>query len=204
MRALPANNFALAWLIVLAFNPTDLFTAGFQLSFLCVAVLIWGIPRWFPPREPTPLAVLIEESRSIPERFVRGAARGIGQAYMVTLVLGIATAPLVAYWQNVVSPSGLVIGPIAIMLTTVALISGFVFLLVWPLGFIAAPFSWAAVQSLALCDIVVGFAERLPGGCWYVGRLPGWWVVGFYVLGTIWLLAGMPDRTRIVPGFRPL
>src|SRR4029453_4464375 len=54
-RVLPANTFALAWLVVLAINPTDLFTAGFQLSFLCVAVLIWGIPRWFPPRELDPL-----------------------------------------------------------------------------------------------------------------------------------------------------
>src|SRR5262249_18082710 len=54
-RALPANTFALSWLVVLVLNPTDLFTAGFQLSFLCVAVLIWGIPVWFPRREPTPL-----------------------------------------------------------------------------------------------------------------------------------------------------
>ncbi|HEX3148130.1 MAG TPA: ComEC/Rec2 family competence protein [Gemmataceae bacterium] len=40
-RALPANTFALSWLIVLVANPTDLFTAGFQLSFLCVAIMIW-------------------------------------------------------------------------------------------------------------------------------------------------------------------
>ena len=63
-RALPANTFALSWLVVLIANPTDLFTAGFQLSFLCVAVLIWGIPRWFPPREPDAARRLIEESRS--------------------------------------------------------------------------------------------------------------------------------------------
>src|SRR5262249_23915568 len=50
-RALPAHTLALAWLVVLAINPTDLFNAGFQLSFLCVAVLVWGIPRWFPPRD---------------------------------------------------------------------------------------------------------------------------------------------------------
>lgn len=40
-RALPANTFALAWIVVLGINPTDLFTAGFQLSFLCVAVKMW-------------------------------------------------------------------------------------------------------------------------------------------------------------------
>ena len=33
---------ALAWLVVVAVNPTDPFTAGCQLSFLSVFVLIWG------------------------------------------------------------------------------------------------------------------------------------------------------------------
>ncbi|MCE9531019.1 MAG: ComEC family competence protein, partial [Planctomycetes bacterium] len=77
--ALPANTFAFAWLVVLALNPTDLFTAGFQLSFLCVAVLIWGMPRWFPHREPTPLEQLIDESRAPWVRAVRGFIRVIGQ-----------------------------------------------------------------------------------------------------------------------------
>ena len=42
---LPANTFALAWLGVAVFNPTDIFNTGCQLSFLAVAVLIWGAGR---------------------------------------------------------------------------------------------------------------------------------------------------------------
>jgi len=201
-RALPANTFALSWLVVLALNPTDLFTAGFQLSFLCVAVLIWGIPAWFPRREPTALEKLIDESRSMTERAIRGAVRAIGQAYLVTLVLGVATAPLVAYWQNLVSPAGVLIGPPAILLTTIALIAGLLLILAWPLGPVAVPFAWAATQSLALCEIVVSTAERMPGGCWYVGAVPSWWVVGFYAIGAAWLLTGMPDRARLLPAVR--
>lgn len=201
-RALPANTFALSWLVVLALNPTDLFTAGFQLSFLCVAVLIWGIPVWFPRREPTPIEKVVEESRSMTERALRGVVRAIAQAYLVTLILGLATAPLVAYWQNLVSPAGIVIGPPAILLTTIALIAGFLLILAWPLGSLAAPFAWAATQSLALCDDVVSAAERMPGGCWYVGSVPTWWVVGFYTIGAAWLLTGMPDHARLVPVVR--
>ncbi|MCE9561087.1 MAG: ComEC/Rec2 family competence protein, partial [Planctomycetes bacterium] len=37
-----ANIFALAWLVVLILNPTDPFTAGCQLSFLSVFVMLWG------------------------------------------------------------------------------------------------------------------------------------------------------------------
>jgi competence protein ComEC len=201
-RALPANTFALAWLVVLALNPTDLFNAGFQLSFLCVAVLIWGIPRWFPPRPPTPMEELINESRSGSEKILRGVVHLVLQAYLITLVLGIATAPLVAYWQNLVSPAGVLIGPPAILLTTIALISGFLLLVLWPLGPAAAPFAWIAAQSLALCDAVVGTAERLPGGCWYIGAPPAWWVVGFYSIGGIWLLAGSVPSADTTPVVR--
>jgi competence protein ComEC len=201
-RALPANTFALSWLVVLAANPTDLFTAGFQLSYLCVAILLWGIPRWFPPRELTPLEKLVEESRSGTERLLRGTIRGIGRAYLITLVLGLGTAPLIAYWQNLVSPAGVVIGPVAILLTTVALIAGLLLVLLAPLGPVAAPVAWVTGQSLALCDWVVSLAERMPGGCWYVGAVPVWWVVGFYGIGAAWLVAGMPDRVRIVPAVR--
>jgi competence protein ComEC len=199
---LPANTFALAWLVVLALNPTDLFTAGFQLSFLCVAVLIWGVARWFAPREPTPMEQLVNESRSSIERGIRGTLRLVGQAYLVTLVLGLATAPLVAYWQNIMSPAGLVIGPIAILLTTIALIAGFLLLMLWPLGPVAAPLAWVAGKSIALCDYFVDLAGRLPNGYWYVGSLPTWWVVGFYTILFIWLFVGTPEIARLISTVR--
>jgi competence protein ComEC len=201
-RALPANTFSLAWLIVLGINPTDLFTPGFQLSFLCVAVLIWGIPRWFPPRERTPREQLIDEFQSGLERLTRGALGAIGHAYLVTLVLGIATAPLMLYWQNLVSPAGVVIGPPAILLTTVALITGFLLMLLWPLGPIAAPLAWVAGLSIAACDELVRWAERLPGGCWYAGSVPAWWVIGFYAISAAWLVISSPrpaNTTRRAP-----
>jgi competence protein ComEC len=201
-KALPANTFALSWLVVLIANPTDLFTAGFQLSFLCVALLVWGVPRWFPTRMLTAIEQLEEESRSGAERLLRGAIRGIGRAYLVTLVLGLGTAPLIAYWQNLISPAGVVIGPIAILLTTIALIAGLMLILLWPLGLVAVPCAWVVAQSLALCDWAVSLAERMPGGCWYVGSVPVWWVVGFYAIGAAWLLVGMPQRVRIVPDLR--
>jgi competence protein ComEC len=201
-RALPANTFALSWLVVIAANPTDLFTAGFQLSYLCVAVLIWGIPVWFPPRERMGIEQLVHESRPWLERFVRGLVRDIGRAYLITLVLGLATAPLVAYWQNLVSPAGILIGPPAILFTTIALVAGLLLILTAPLGPVAVPFAWVTKQSLALCEVVVSAAERAPGGCWYVGSIPTWWVVGFYSIGAVWLLAGVPDQARIVPKLR--
>jgi competence protein ComEC len=186
--ALPANTFALAWLVVLALNPTDLFTAGFQLSFLCVAVLIWGIPRWFPKRERTPLQQLIEESRPGWQRIMRAFLRVVGWWYLVSLVLTAATAPLVIWWQNVVAPSGALIGPPLILLTSIALVAGFLTLLLSLIGSWAAlPFTWITRQSIGLCEWIVGWADRLPGGCFYVPDIPIWWLAGFYGMLLVWM-----------------
>jgi competence protein ComEC len=209
--ALPANTFALAWLVVLALDPTDLFTAGFQLSFLCVAVLIWGIPRWFPVREPTPLERLIDESRPAWVRIVRDFGKIVLRWYLITLVLMLCTAPLVMYRQNVVSPAGVLIGPPAIFLTSIALVAGFMLL---PLslagGWVALPFAWVTGWSLALCEWVVRAADRMPGGCWYVPNIPVWWLIVFYGMLFTWmagarLAVGVPfnARQRFVPLVKP-
>ena len=44
-RAISTNSLAAAALVVLALNPTDLLHVGPQLSFLCVAALIWFAPQ---------------------------------------------------------------------------------------------------------------------------------------------------------------
>src|SRR5437879_6212978 len=57
-----ANTFAFAWIGVALVNPMDLFNAGCQLSFLAVAVLMWGVGRW--SEVPTdPLQQAIDEAR---------------------------------------------------------------------------------------------------------------------------------------------
>jgi competence protein ComEC len=198
-RALPANTFALAWLVVLAWNPTDLFTQGFQLSFLAVAVLLWGIPRWLPRPPPDQLERLINESRPLPVRLLRRLGRTILEWYLVTFILGLVSAPLIVYWQNLVSPAGLLIGPPAILLTAIALVAGFLLLITEALGgLLSAPFAWITGTSLSWCDGMVRLADQMPGGCWYVGGIPDWWIVGFYALLIAWLaapyLVGLPPR----------
>src|SRR5262249_32003895 len=67
---LPANSFALAWLIVAAVNPTDIFTAGCQLSFLAVGVILWGTAGWT-RRDRDPLERMIDETRPFLVRLLR-------------------------------------------------------------------------------------------------------------------------------------
>ena len=204
--ALPANTFALAWLIVLALNPTDLFSQGFQLSFLCVAVLIWGIPRWFPTRSPTPIEQLIDESRSPLERGIRMFVRAVGRWYLITLTLMICTTPLILSWQNVLSPVGVLIGPPAIVLTSIALIAGFLFLLLFPVAsWLAAPFAWLTSQTINMCEWLVRWADRLPGSHCFLPAPPDWWLIGFHVLliGALFGVRFQAVPVDFLPRWRP-
>jgi competence protein ComEC len=159
----------------------------------------------------TELEQLIEESRPAWVRLLREFGRTIVRWYLITLVLGIATAPLIIYWQNVVSPVGLLIGPVAILLTSIALIAGFLFLLLSLVGGIAAvPFAWITLQSIAACEWVVRCADRLPEACWYVPNIPIWWVIVFYGIGIAWMSrarlvasASAGNGQRFVPVVRP-
>jgi competence protein ComEC len=178
--SVPANTLALSWLIVLMINPTDMFTAGCQLSFLAVLVLYWGAGRWF-NRPIDPLRRLIEESRGPVERSVRWLGKKVMLSYAVTAVVWLTAAPLVASHYHLISFSGLVIGPPSILLMAVALISGFLVLMFSAVGFpLAEPFAWIMHWSISGCQQLVQWAERIPGNFWYLANVPNWWLAIFY------------------------
>jgi competence protein ComEC len=197
----PANAFALAWLVVIALNPADPFTAGCQLSFLSVFALVWGAARWLAPRPPTPVEQLIEESRTPTGKLIRVAGRLVAVGFAVSLILGAVNAPLVLAWQNLASPVGLVLGPPLVLLTSVALVAGFLLLLVSPLGAWAGwPFARLTEWSLAGCEALVRAADRVPGAWVYAPAPAGWWVVGFYLGVAAAVLAPAPWPRRAAVG----
>ena len=126
---LPANAFALAWLIVLILQPTDLADAGCQLSFLCVAVLTWGVSRWLAPKPLDPFEQLIDDSRPAWLRGLRRVGRWAAVSYGITVVLGLTVVPLVAYRYHVITPIGFLIGPPVVFLAAIALVTGFLLLI---------------------------------------------------------------------------
>lgn len=196
-----ANAFAFAWLIVLALNPADLFNAGCQLSFLSVFVLIWFAAPLLMRNERDPVQQLIDESRTIPEKALRAIGRIVWIAYAVSFILGVANAPLILYWQNLVSPAGIVLGPPLLMLTSIALIAGFLLLLIRPLGMWAIfPLAWIVALSLALCGWLVHLADGLPWAAVYAPAPSMLWLAGFYVLLAASILIDGQWRRRVVIG----
>jgi competence protein ComEC len=196
-RTLPANLFALGWLVVALLNPADLFTAGCLLSFLSVAVLSWGT-RWRPPsEEPTdPLDRLIEQSRPQWQRVLRWVGKELLIAYAVCAAIWLAVTPLAASRFHVVSPAGIILGPPLVLLTAVALLAGFVLLLaaaVWlPLAGLIAPLVHVC---LVACENLVDTFDHLPASHFYVGDVPEWWLWVFYP-GLLAALTQQPLRRR--------
>jgi hypothetical protein len=89
----------------------------------------------------------------------------------------------------------LLIGPPVVLLTSIALVTGFLLLLTawcWPL---ATLFGGVTHVCLAGCDLLVGLGMRLPGAYWFVPDLPEWWLWVFY-LGLLAVMAVPALRRR--------
>ncbi len=191
-----ANSFALAWLAVVAANPADAFDLGCKLSFLTVFALVWGVGRWVVPKPLSPLERLIEESRSLPEKLIRRAFRVVFMAYAITFALFAVNAPLLIAEQNIVSPVSLLVGPPLVLLTSVALLCGFLLLLLAPVPLVADILAALTRWSLALSERCVHFADEMPGGSVYLPGIPTWWLVGFYLCVVAVVLLGWRHSRR--------
>lgn len=124
-RAASAGNLlGAAALVVMAYNPCELFRAGTQFSFLAVAVLI-VFARWnWRPAAQDPLERLIDEARPWPLKAARRLGAWLLGMTAASLAVGIAMAPLVAYHFNVVTPASVLLTPLAGPLIAVALAAG--------------------------------------------------------------------------------
>ena len=177
-----ANSFALAWLVVLLMNPAEPFDLGCRLSFLSVFVLVWLCARWLKPQPLSPLDELIDESRPPWVRNLRSVARAMALLFAVNAILTAANAPLLMTEVNVVSPIGLLVGPLLVLASAVALVSGFALLVFAPVPLLGDLAALVTRFSLRACNSLVNSAAEVPGGSVYVCGLPTWWLVGFYLL----------------------
>jgi competence protein ComEC len=186
------NSLAAAALVVLAINPCDLFRVGAQLSFLCVAGLIWFAARTTSRETPAdPLDELLRQNESWAVRALRRFARAARDLTLAGAMLWLLTLPLVMARFHLVSPAGIALNPLIWIPTEVAMLSGFATLLlgtfVPPLGWLCGVFcNW----SLGALEWLVLAVRNMPGGHYWVPGPSDWWLWGFY--GGLAVLAALP------------
>ncbi len=164
-----ANNLALAALLTLLLNPTDLFDVGCQLSFLAMGAIYWGVKPTtdllrhvyyavtFRIQGPgSPLDVL---ERSLEPWWLARMRRWpllVTSGLIVSTVVWLAALPLVAFRFHVVSPIGVLLNIPLIPATSLALMASGLSLglsAIWtPLG---EPAAWVCGFALAVTEWLV-------------------------------------------------
>jgi competence protein ComEC len=182
-RPISARNLlAVSAIIILLWRPTDLFDAGAQLSFLCVATIIEvSHLRWMQPRLQVPV-----EGETWWQMFRRQAGRfgrGVLRNYLTSLSIWLAAIPLAAWHFQLLTPIGTLLNVLLVPLSPLLLWPGFLFLgvgMISPL--LASPFA-------AIFDFLIGamlycveLGAAIEYGHFFVPTPPLWWVIGFYIL----------------------
>ncbi len=185
------NALALAALVVLAFQPTSLFLAGPQLSFLAVAAMILFGPLLFRQPIVDPLDRLIAQTRPLIVRIIRRTSQFLWKLWLTGAVIWLISLPIVWQQYNLISPSALLINVLIWIPISLALYGGFAALvlgmLVPPLGAIGA---WICDGNLWFMEQTIAWGRELPGSYLWVPAPPWWWVAAFYV--ALGILAAFP------------
>ena len=175
------NVLAAAALVLLGWNPTNLFQPGTQLSFLAVATVFLLAPYLMASPADDPLDRLIIQSRPWFVRLWRHARGSIGVVVAISATIWVVALPLIMYRYHLFSPIAVVLNPIVWIPVAVALLSGFCVLLFgWLLPPVAAVCGLVCNSSLHLVETLVEYASGMKWGHFWTSGPPLWWVLGFY------------------------
>ena len=180
-RASRSNLLAAAALVVLAYNPSELFRGGTQLSFLCVAVISWYGFISYERLYVDPLTRLIRDTQSWHRKALRVSTNWLGQLFVVSLVIWLAAAPLVAHHFHLAAPVSILLTPLIWPLVAMALVSGFAICTVaWVVPPLAYLIGWIGSLAISATRLLVDFGEGLDVGHFFCPGPAAWWLLGFY------------------------
>ncbi len=188
---------ASAWIILWA-DPSQLFQAGFQLSFGVVA----GMVVWVSPLE-TVLERWVEGDGAVPEvlrtrlwRWARAVGRWLAVNLATSLAAWVTALPLGIHYFQLVSVSGLVANLAVVPLSGICLVAGLASVAVAPVSDEASAWMNQSAWFWMRWMMQAGeWAAAVPGGDWRVARPPWpWWLA--YGWAWFWVLPRWVRRGR--------
>lgn len=163
------NSLALACLLILGFNPCQLFDVGFQLSFVSVISIAVFSPKVY--------ALL----RNFPIK--NKALDFILRSISVSLAVWLGTLGIIAYYFNIVTPIAIIANLFVIPFMVIVFALGLCFIvisLIFP-GF-GAIFAGSAGASLFILVEFAHLLSRIPKAYIFLSSLPLVTVFIYYVL----------------------
>lgn len=186
-------------MVILLYNPLQLFDVGVQLSFLAVAALIaTSKPPWQKAAD-EPLTRWLEEARPSWQRTAWWLIRTIGVLMWVGLMVWLVTLPLVVYNFHRASPIAVLVNPLVWIPIASGLLSGFAVLFFGPwCPPLAQLFGWVCDMSLKLAHATIVWADQLTGAHMWLPSPSGCWIGLIYGTWFLWLNSG--PRWRLWTG----
>ncbi len=188
------NSLAAAALVILVWDPQQLFQASFQLSFCVVLSLALFVPTIDGVRQ----RVLAEdpflpaELRPRWQRWLRRAAFWLSSGFVTSLAAWLGSIPLVALYFNLFTPASLLANLIVVPLSSIALAANMGSLAVGAFApGLAELFNNTAWLAMWLMVRISETAGHWAWGCWHV-RTPSWLGLALYyaslfaVMGKWW------------------
>ncbi len=186
------NSLFAAAIIILVWEPQQLFQAGFQLSFFVVLCIILFIPLLdkFSQHLFAPDPLLPDELRPQWQRLARPAARFALDFLLVSFAAWIGSIPLVAYYFHIVTPVSAPANLLAVPLCALVLVSNLTSLLLagwFPAA--AEIFNHAGWFLMECIRITSHWFASWPGAYFYVSA-PGFLGGGLYYFVLLVILTG--------------
>jgi competence protein ComEC len=184
------TTLALAALVILLWNPLQIYHPGFQLSFAAT----WGL-LYLGPLLARFFTGLFN---GIPPLIARTFAQGIA----IPLAAQLATIPLVAWYYNLISPVSIPANLLSAPLVGLILALG---LLAAGLGVVWLPLAGLVnASTVIVMDLFLGlvqFLQQLPGAVVYLATPPVvlaavWYGGLFYAAGYSYTEPGSPERQK--------
>lgn len=174
------NSLAIAALMVLVWNPSDLFNSGAQLSFIAVITILVSMRFLKTLRTAEPQRA---GNANFVQQMAGNVLRSLFEGFAISLAIWVATSPLIASQFHLISPIGIVFTVLLSVPIAVMFWFGYLFLflgLVSPVlfGWLGIPFDFMLSWFLGAVEA----ASRFDLGHVYAPSPPLWWMIGFYVL----------------------
>ena len=194
-----SNNLAAAALVLLVWEPLELFDGGFQLSFAVVTAIVVMTPRI-----EARLLPLFKIDPFLPDQFVprwRTAVdavwRGLIRLLSCSIAAWVGLVPLLATYFHLFTPASIVGNLLVIPLLGGVIALGLGATLAhaaWP--WLAATFNDASFALVSVMTHGMEWLSRAPGSHLYVQAPPVWLTTVYYGLGVLLLVRTIPWRWR--------
>lgn len=181
------NALAAAGILLLAFDPLQLFQAGFQLSFATVA----GLILLYRPIQAALFGRYLRR-RGLrvyrdQQRFRRWLSHGLADFFIgvvcVSLAASLTSMPLVAYHFGLFSPYAPLLSILLLPLVTAVLVPGYISLaLALAMPNLSHAVGELAAWSAGAMEWAARVADLLPGSSLEIRPVPAWWVALFYLV----------------------